>query len=417
MKRKIGTLNNFKIEQMVKEGIIEEPYELDDIGNYIASLVINNSFTQKEKKYFLESFVRMRKKYSYAYYINKPLHIFKCIQRNPSLYEFFIEPNFYKRIAFTNYELNDFERIELQPSWYEPSILNLCVEAMKDKGLSLPLYAFIKNNIHQYSSIANTTALPQRVKTQLEQRYIFLFNQYQLEFFNPYSYEVFTKVLPDFYNLFLEGFAEEFYYHPEKYEYLFDGPVVFLSNEERYLIFDKVMNHFDIDLNFFEDKTRVPKPEDGLFRNELNYLKKYLALAYIYDKEIFPKYIDQKQYQDDIEYKIFLKDYIVKNEEVYTNLEELYYLLLIPQKVYEPISVHSKEYKRIFHSFRKRFSLWQTQRIMKRYMSIVKQMEQPIPDVILDLVDVFLDTYLASDSNTFCSDSFDEYRERVLKDI
>lgn len=255
----------------------------------------------------------------------------------------------------------------------------------------------------QYIHLKNAVTLSDRVRNQLEMRYIFLYNDIQP---NPYfetTYGEFNSV--------------------SKY-----------LNYELFYSIDIIIEHFNMDKKLFVNPNKNI-PMNSFFKTELNHLKKYLALAYIYDKQLHPNYINKDKYYYDIEYRLHLREYIATNEKVYSELEKLYLLLLIPHQTYEPINVYSKHYKQLFKAFGKRFSKWQTQIIMKRYVNIISEMEQPIPEIILDLVDEFLNTYISTDYNgkdiddepRFINDtlltgfklldSFELYSKRVLEDI
>jgi hypothetical protein len=179
--------------------------------------------------------------------------------------------------------------------------------------------------------------------------------------------------------------------------------------------FETVLKYSGLRNDFFTNKTQKQKPEDGLFNNELNYLKKYLTLAFLYEKYSYLSCVEENNKISDDEYFIYLKEFIASDEAVYTELSKLYYILQVPHKIYDPIDVYSKKYKKIFNSFRTKFSKWQTQRIMKRYLSIVNEMTEPIPYIIIDLVDVFTKTF----TKHFLDDTsqFSQYRERILKEV
>ena len=51
-----------------------------------------------------------------------------------------------------------------------------------------------------------------------------------------------------------------------------------------------------------------------------------------------------------------------------------------PDYVYKKLTPYSKEYKVLFNLFRKQYSKWQTQQIMKYYLSIVNKMTEPLED-------------------------------------
>ena len=376
----LGKLNSNKIKFMVEDGWIEEPFELADIGNYLTTIPMD-----KNKKDLIASFERMRKKYLYAYEVTEPLKIFECISRNPTRYGFSVEKDSYDRFVFTNYELRDYGAIELQPKWFDTEILEICLDSMEGKGISESVFDLLKAQIHNYNNISNEIHIPERVKNQLEMRYLFYDNQS-----NPYD---------------LDSRSNQ---NKRRMDFVRDD-----------MIFDEILEHFKIDRFFFTNKGKRPKADDGLFRKELAHLKKYLALAYIYDKGRYP-HMDEEANSHPLYYKKHLREFLAEPENYYL-FADLARFLIIPYKRYELLDVHSAEYKSIFKYFRekRKFSKWQTQQIMKRYLSIIEKMQMEIPKVILDLVDEFNHTFDFSNIYDYIVRVEDHglYGQRVMSEI
>lgn len=376
----LGKLNSKKIKFMVDNEWIEEPFELSDIGNYLTTIPMN-----KNKKDLIASFERMRKKYLYAYEVTEALRIFECIRKNPTQYGFSSEKDSYDRFVFTNYELRDYGAIELQPKWFDTEILEICLDSMEGKGISESLFDLLKAQIHNYNNISSALHIPERVKNQLEMRYIFYDS-----LSNPYDTE--SRSNKD----------------TERIE--------FFSDDTR---FDEILEHFKIDKFFFINKGKRHKADDGLFRKELAHLKKYLALAYIYDKGHYP-HMSEYANSHPLYYKKELRDFLADIENYYL-FADLARFLIIPYKRYELLDVYSAEYKSIFKYFRekRKFSKWKTQQIMKRYLSIIEKMQMEIPQVILDLVDEFNNTFDFSNIYDYIVrvEDPDLYGERVLSEV
>lgn len=376
---RLGRLNNSKINSMVNGGWISEPFELNDVGNYLTTIPMN-----KNKKDLIASFERMRKKYVYAYEVTGPLNIFGCISKNPIEYGFSLEKDSYDRFVFTNYELRDYGVIELNPKWFDTEILEKCLDSMTGKGISESVYSTLKSSIHNYNNISGLIDIPERVKNQLEMRYIFYDRRC-----NPYDLE------PRSNN------------NSERID--------FFSDET---IFNEILEHFKIDKFFFTNEGKRRKAENGLFRKELSHLKKYLTLVYIRDKGLYPQ-VEGIEYSHSLYYRMDLREYL-SEPDIYYQFAELAKLLIIPYKRYELLDVHSYEYKNIFRFFKlQRFTKWQTQQIMKRYLSIVEKMQEEIPEVVLDLVGEFNMTFNFSNihDQIVRIEDCEVYEERVMTEI
>lgn len=170
-KRRLGILNNHKIQQMIDYGDLEEPYSIVDIGNYQTTFILKDFFIHSEeeinykppikelrdkdkklKKNFIASFMRMRQKYKYAIFVDYPLNVFKCINKEQRIFEFEVEKKVhYNRLIFTNYVVDAFSTIELHPEWFDIEILDKCVDSMKGKGISLQEYEILKQCVPIYS--------------------------------------------------------------------------------------------------------------------------------------------------------------------------------------------------------------------------------------------------------------------------
>lgn len=376
----LGRLKSSTIRFMVDGGWIEEPLELTDIGNYLTTIPMN-----KNKKDLIASFERMRKKYLYAYEVTSPLNIFECISKNPTVYGFSLEKDSYDRFVFTNYELRGYGAIELQPKWFDTEILEICLESMEGKGISEAVFSLLKAQIHNYNHISTLIDIPERVKSQLEMRYLFYDRQ-----INPYdsvSRSNKNVVISDF-------FRDE-------------------------TIFDEILEHFKIEKSFFLNEGKRRKAEDGLFRKELAHLKKYLTLAYIHDIGLYPQ-MDEYANSHTLYYKLYLREFLAESHNYYY-FAELARFLTFPYKRYELLNVYSAEYKSIFKYFmdKRKFSKWQTQQIMKRYLSIIEKMQMEIPKVVLDLVDEFNRTFDFSNIHDYIVRVEDPgvYGNRVLSEI
>lgn len=132
----------------------------------------------KSKKATLATFQRMKERYKYAYPVTEVLNKYITIERNPILYSFEVEENSSNRWVFTNYDLLNYEKLELNPIWFNTDELLVCLEDMRGNGLSSSDYIFLLKNIQNYNLEKENWSISNKVLSQLEMRYIFLDSNY-----------------------------------------------------------------------------------------------------------------------------------------------------------------------------------------------------------------------------------------------
>lgn len=361
-----GKLDSRKIKFMLDNDLIDDYFYLEDVGNYLTTVFLNKyldeiidkdklTVLKDKRKCLIEVFQRMRKKYNYAYYVDKPLNVLICENKQSSIFNFILDDSVkYPRVVFTNYDnLNDFYKIELNPDYYRPDILKKCLYEMNNIKSSSKFISEIYQNIDIYSNIKETLEVPTKILTQLEMRYIFS----QTKF---YPYEIETNK-NDIENRVLARYD--------------------------CIEFSEVLDFLKISEQEFYNVTQKRKSSNGMFINELNHLKKYLTLEYIHKNQWFP-YKIQKENLHIEEYKTILRETIIKYLD---KLVLLYKLLVIPLKIYDVYEFHSKEYKKMFNYYKSQgYSKWQTQEIMRRYRYITEQMQIEPPEELTDMIDMFL---------------------------
>ena len=302
-KNRNKTLNSKKIEFLIANEKLVEPYDIVDIGYYLT-----RSTMDKSKKATLATFQRMKERYKYAYPVTEVLNKYITIERNPILYSFEVEENSSNRWVFTNYDLLNYEKLELNPIWFNTDELLVCLEDMRGNGLSSSDYIFLLKNIQNYNLEKENWSISNKVLSQLEMRYIFLDSNY-----SPYK---------------IQGYIDEF-------------------NTES---ISKI------------------KCTDGLFRYEKNRLKRYFEYKNLIS-----------------EYKSTPKELIKKHERLEVFLSHLQK----PEYTYPQLTVYNKQYKKIFNLFRRQYSKWQTQKIMKEYLHITHKMIEPLEDSPIEFNDAY----------------------------
>jgi len=379
-KEKLATLNNKKIQFMIDNQLIDEYFSIQDIGNYLTTVYLDEYLVtedtanikkdiRKKRKNLIQIFQRMKKKFNFAYIVNKPLNVLVCINKKNSDYIFKLDSNNnYPRIVFTNYEyLDESNKIELNPEYYEPEILKKCIDSMtkikSTRKFAIQLYEYI--DIYKY--VRNSLDIPAKVLTQLESRYMFYEKTVLKKQFGENKYKEIS--LDPYKNDVNKFISDEIYIVDEQIE------------------FNEILEYLNINERKFYNQSQKKKSSEGMFRKELNYLKKHLTLFYMYKKKLYPYRINKNKVPEEFYIKE-LKNSIVEN---YQTLGLLYKLLLIPFKTYEVLDFYEEKYKKMFNYYKSQgYSKWQTQEIMRRYRYITEQMQLEPPEELLDMVDMFL---------------------------
>lgn len=168
-KKRNQTLNSKKIKFIIKNNELIEPYDLNEIGYYLT-----NCPAAKDKKSFLATIDKMKKRFEYAYYSSEALYKYIQVNKTANEYAFIKEDNSSNKWLFTNYDLNTFDKLELNPTWFNTDELLICLETMKKNGLGINDYEFLIENIKNYNFEKHTWNISRRILSQLETRYIFL---------------------------------------------------------------------------------------------------------------------------------------------------------------------------------------------------------------------------------------------------
>lgn len=220
-KKRNQTLNSKKIKFIIKNNELIEPYDLNEIGYYLT-----NCPAAKDKKSFLATIDKMKKRFKYAYYSSETLYKYIQVNKTTNEYAFLKEDNSSNKWLFTNYDLNTFDKLELNPIWFNTDELLVCLEDMKGNGLGVNDYEFLIENIKNYNFEKHTWNISKRILSQLETRYIFLDS-----FHSPY------KTKPD---------IDVFEYKTSKRISCTDGLFRFEKNRlKRYIEYKKLVNEYE----------------------------------------------------------------------------------------------------------------------------------------------------------------------------